>query len=392
VISLFSGAGGLDLGLEMAGFRTAACVENDTDCRATLSSNRPEWRLIGEGSDGHGDIRRLSGSEILESAGLVRGEAALVAGGPPCQPFSSMGKGLGAADPRNGDLCLEFSRAVRECLPRTFIMENVPGLLHRKHRPLLERLLDEFKRAGYSVDHAVLNAADYGVPQLRKRLFLVGTRTGKRVSFPFPTHFESLDAWKQAAAQPQGTELGPFRPWATAGEALDRAAKLPEDRGDYALAKVSPEQKERMAFVKPGEDLRVLPMVMRPKRWRKEDYAGPYVFGRMRADRPSFTIRTEAYHPDQGHYIHPSEDRGLSTHEMAALQSFPPEWVFQSAKGGRIPLASAGRQIGNAVPPFLAQAVGLALWTALEERSSGPHQNARPLHASPSSFGHPLKG
>jgi DNA (cytosine-5)-methyltransferase 1 len=102
-------------------------------------------------------------------------------------------------------------------------------------------------------------------------------------------------------------------------------------------------------------------MEIRPKRWRKKSYAGPDVFGRMRADRPSFTIRTEAYHPDQGRYIHPFLDRGLSTHEMAALQSFPPDWVFQSAKGGQIPLASAGRQIGNAVPPLLARTVGLAL-------------------------------
>jgi DNA (cytosine-5)-methyltransferase 1 len=350
----------------MAEFRTAACIESDKDCRATLSFNRPGWRIMGNGDPDDGDVRRLSGAAILEGSGLARGEAALVAGGPPCQPFSSMGKGLGAADPRNGDLCREFSRIVRECFPRAFLMENVPGLLHAKHRPLFDRLLGEFKDAGFSVSYAVLNAADFGVPQLRKRLFLIGTRTGRPPSFPLPTHFESEEACKRAVLPSEGPPPGPFQPWATAGEALQQAAETPKDRSDYALAAVSPEQKERMAYVRPGEDLRALPMEMRPKRWRKANYAGPYVFGRMRPDRPSFTIRTEAYHPDQGRYIHPYEDRGLSTHEMAALQSFPPDWVLQSAKGGRIPLASAGRQIGNAVPPLLGRAVGLALRAALE--------------------------
>lgn len=129
VISLFSGAGGMDIGLEAAGFETAVCVELDKDCRATLAYNRPEWKLaLGPNPETPGDIRSLSGRDILAVAGLRKGEAALVVGGPPCQPFSNIGKKQGADDPVNGDLYSEFVRVVGECLPQGFIFENVEGL------------------------------------------------------------------------------------------------------------------------------------------------------------------------------------------------------------------------------------------------------------------------
>jgi DNA (cytosine-5)-methyltransferase 1 len=147
VISLFSGAGGLDIGLELAGFDTVVCIEYDKDCRETLRFNRPNWTLVE--SDNFvqdstllmrepGDIRSISVDECLKMGNLKKGEAALVVGGAPCQPFSNIGKKLGVNDEKNGDLFLEFVRFVRESEPAGFIFENVTGITQTKHSKVID--------------------------------------------------------------------------------------------------------------------------------------------------------------------------------------------------------------------------------------------------------------
>lgn len=188
VISLFSGAGGLDIGFEAAGFKIAVAVEIDSACCETLRSNRPSLPIINK------NIAEVSGDEILEVAGMCVGEAALVIGGPPCQSYSLAGLRKGLEDER-GKLLFEYVRIVRETLPFGFVLENVKGLTNwdkgRAMRLLIEELSQPVVVNGieYKYEIApgrVLNAVDYGVPQYRERLVLVGNRMNKGFVYPSP--------------------------------------------------------------------------------------------------------------------------------------------------------------------------------------------------------------
>lgn len=189
VISLFSGAGGMDIGFEMAGFQTAVAVEFDKTCCETLRTNKPDLPII------QGDLAQIPTSSILEAANLKPTEPALVIGGPPCQSFSLAGKRMGMNDPR-GMLVLQFIRVVRESLPVAFVMENVKGMVNWENGKAIEAIMNEISEPivfegeeyKYNVKRAVLNAADYGVSQFRERVFIVGNRIGKEFLFPEPTH------------------------------------------------------------------------------------------------------------------------------------------------------------------------------------------------------------
>jgi DNA (cytosine-5)-methyltransferase 1 len=192
IISLFSGAGGMDIGFEMAGFQTAVAVEHDISCCETLKKNRPNLTVI------NGDITQLSTEEILKAGGLKPTEPALVIGGPPCQSFSLAGKRMGMDDPR-GKLVLEFIRVVKESLPTVFVMENVRGMVNWQEGKAIDAIINEIsepiffegKEYMYKVNKAILNAVNYGVPQYRERVFIVGNRLNKNFSFPEPTHANS---------------------------------------------------------------------------------------------------------------------------------------------------------------------------------------------------------
>jgi len=195
VISLFSGAGGMDIGFEEAGFEIAVAVEQDSSCCNTLRLNRPDLVVI------EGDVSSISTDTILTAAKLTPLGAALVIGGPPCQSFSLAGKRMGMNDDR-GKLLLEFSRVVHEALPEAFVMENVKGMLNWENGKAIEAVLNEFrepvkyegKEYRYEVTYKVLNSSDYGVPQHRERLFIVGNRLGKTFEFPEPTHGSKFNA------------------------------------------------------------------------------------------------------------------------------------------------------------------------------------------------------
>ena len=189
VISLFSGAGGLDIGFHDAGFETAVLVERDPACCRTLRTNMPDVPVI------EGDINEITTATILAAGHLKPLEAALVIGGPPCQSFSLAGRRMGLNDPR-GKLVLEFIRVVREALPIGFVMENVRGLANWEHGRALEAIKEEatqpVKYKGrtyrYEVKYQVLNSASYGAPQFRERIFIVGNRIHVPFEFPPPTH------------------------------------------------------------------------------------------------------------------------------------------------------------------------------------------------------------
>ena len=362
VVSLFSGAGGLDLGLERAGFQTLACVERDKDCRETLRRNRPDWALIdGASAAQPGDVRSVTGSEILTGLGIERGRLDVVAGGPPCQSFSNLGLKKGRLDPVNGDLYSHYLRLVDEIFPRSLVFENVEGFTQPKHAEVRAGLYQGLEVLGYRLVHGVLNAADYGDPQNRRRFVLMGLRGGVPW-LPEPTH------------------LACHR---TVGDALRDLDEWSLDRQDHVVMGVSATVKERMRLVGPGQNFKVLPDEMRPQCWRSGKHQGADTFGRLRLDRPSVTLRTSSYNPSKGRYIHPIEDRGLSTMEMAVLQSFPEDWRFVCA--GRPSLVGIGRMIGNAVPVRLATAIGRALRESLEAVSGSlhPDEQAHAGHTHP---------
>ena len=343
VISLFSGAGGLDIGLENAGFDTRLAIEIDADCRATILRNRPHWNP----SNVHdGDITKFSAAELLQLSGLRRGEVDLIAGGPPCQSFSNMGKRGGFGDDR-GQLVRTYFEMVLAIRPKAFVFENVQGLLqHPDVISYIERQLE----GRYAVEMRLINAADFGVPQLRKRVVIIGALGNQKVCFPAPTHAEA------------DSLLG-LRPWVTVRDALQ---SIPIERlkaPDNMHMQHADHMVERMRMIKPGQNFHSLPMRMRPDCWRNGKHQGADTFGRLEWDRPSVTIRTCGYNPTKGRYIHPSKHRGLSTLEMAALQSFPTDYEFVGKIG------SVGRQIGNAVPPRLGEAIGHAIARHLRARA-----------------------
>lgn len=191
IISLFSGAGGMDVGFEGAGFKITVAVESDSSCCDTLRKNMPETVVIQD------LIENVSSQTILKSGKLKPLEAALVIGGPPCQPFSLAGKREGLND-KKGNLFKEFARVVRETLPTAFVLENVKGLLNWGNGAARDALLEEFTKPikfkgttyQYHIDYKLLNAVDYGVPQYRERVFFVGNRQGKMFQFPEPSHGE----------------------------------------------------------------------------------------------------------------------------------------------------------------------------------------------------------
>lgn len=375
VISLFSGAGGLDIGLEQAGFDTVLCIENDINCRTTLKHNRPNWKVFdtsikyknGENSIREpGNIRDIDVNEVLDFIDAKPREITLVVGGAPCQPFSNMGKKQGQHDEKNGDLFLEFVRMVRGIKPKAFIFENVAGITQNKHMDVLGYMIKNFEGSGYGISSAILNAANYGVPQRRERFFLIGIQNCENPAFPLPTHSKDDKTWDSFVRDLDNKPVYNPKKWLSVSEAFKKLPHNYKKRNDYAVMNISPKVVERMKYISQGENFKVLPMDMRPNCWKNGKHQGNDTFGRLIADLPAVTIRTAAYNPAKGMYIHPFENRGLNITEMAILQDFPLEWEFKTYGRDKVTLVSAGKQIGNAVPPGLAKALGLAIKQQLE--------------------------
>lgn len=308
VLSLFTGGGGLDVGLEMAGLETVECVDNDHESCKTLRHNRPEWSVF------EGDIRDF----------VPSGQYDLVVGGPPCQGFSTAGKG-NPNDPRNF-LWKEYFRIVEQVRPLALLLENVAGMANKKNQHHLNEFLLHLEELGYQTDKAILNAADFGVPQQRKRLIVVAG-LGWKPELPKP----SPDARLVSAKEAIGDLVN----------ALNAPNHEPNDHAEHVVA-----------------------------RWSKlaEGEVDPnYRRGRIYSDRPSPTIRAGGgYGPNGNHLagfhppIHYALPRQLTVREAARIQSFPDNWIFCGSK------TAQGRQVGNAVPPMLARALGESLRNGLE--------------------------
>lgn len=344
VISLFSGAGGLDYGLEAAGFETAAALEFDHDCCETLRANR-RWPVIER------DVFDVSTDELLATAGLKRGEAELLVGGPPCQPFSKSGywkrgDALRLEDPRSNTLSA-YLRVLREALPRVFLLENVEGLAYSGKDEGLKLLLESVKRinrdtsSNYKPALAVLNAAEYGVPQLRERVFLIASRDGTPFKFPRPTHsdLDAPGAVRDLFAQ--ADEVEPYRTaWDAIGGLRPDATEDLEPRGKWAA--LLPSIPEGQNYLWHTERMGGLPLFG----WRRRYWS---FLLKLAKNRPSWTIQAQP-----GPAVGPFhwENRRLSTRELCRIQTFPDDVVIQGKR------SSVQKQVGNAVPSLLAEVLG----------------------------------
>ena len=302
VLSLFSGGGGLDLGFELAGAETVACVDNDHESCKTLRFNRPQWDVF------EGDIR-----DYVPSVNDID----VVIGGPPCQGFSSAGKG-NPSDPRNF-LWREYFRVVDAVKPRAVVIENVSALTHKRNGDHLSGIISALEESGYHFAMGVLNAADFGVPQARRRLIVIGLRDAIP-TLPEPTTPGEPRTVKEAIGD---LEFAPYD---------EEFSHVPPRHAKHVA--------ERWDRLAPGE---VDPNYRR---------------GRLDYDKPSVTIRAGGGYGPRGDHlagfhppIHPTQPRQLTVREAARIQSFPDDWILQGSK------TAQGRQIGNAVPVGLAEAV-----------------------------------
>jgi DNA (cytosine-5)-methyltransferase 1 len=373
-ISLFSGAGGLDLGLEEAGFETRAFVEIDRHARETLDANRGWWK--NPSAPILSDVREIGAEQALEAAGLQRGAATLVAGGPPCQTFSTAGRRGSVGDPR-GTLLAHFARLIAGISPRFFVFENVRGLLSAaiRHRPLhlrgngaspieedeelgsvLRRIVLPLLRdtLGYEVAYGLVNAANYGVPQSRERVIFVGSRDHELGSGAYPDG-EMPIAELLSPSHSRNDSLW-LPPWRTLGEALEG---LNDTRPDYIP--YSAARSEVLALVPPGKNWRYL-RDTKGHAYLKQIMGGAYdadggkvgFWRRLSFERPSPTVPASPIQKGTS-LCHPLETRPLSVREYARVQEFPDRFAFRGS------LAERYKQIGNAVPVGLARAIGVAL-------------------------------
>lgn len=318
-IEICAGAGGQALGLEAAGFDHLALVELDPWACATLRLNRPAWNVIGpvpgdrlSHVGGPGDVRAFSAAPYAHGVDLL-------AGGVPCPPFSKAGKQLGADDER--DLFPEALRLVRECAPKAVMLENVRGLLDPKFTAYRDDVVARLRKLGYAAEWKLLHASDYGVPQLRPRAILVAIRHDLAPYFEWP--------------EPDGTTAP------TVGAALrDYVAGAGWERADEWAA-----QANRIAPTLVGGSKKHGGPDLGPTRAKRE-WAKLGVDGLGLANEP----------PPPGFQGMPR----LTVQMTAALQGFPPDWEFAGRK------TNAYRQVGNAFPPPVAEAVGACICRALQ--------------------------
>ncbi len=320
VLELFAGCGGLAQGFKHAGFQTALAVEWAPDACESLRANITD---------------RVAQCAVEEIDRFPKAD--VVAGGPPCQGFSNLGERV-PFDPRR-QLWRHYLRAVRDADPIAFVMENVPPLL--KSQEFVE-IQQEAKSLGYHVASWVLNSADYGTPQARKRAIIIGLKC-EMPTKPLQTHVNP----KKRTLQTQDLPA-----WRTVRDAIGDLPFEPTGRNWHIGRNPTEMSKQRYACVPPGGNRFDLPPELTPDCWKRKTKGGTDLFGRLWWNRPSVTIRTEFYKPEKGRYLHPEADRPITHREAARLQGFDDGFVFCGSK------INVAKQIGNAVPVPLAMAIG----------------------------------
>jgi DNA (cytosine-5)-methyltransferase 1 len=335
VIDCFCGAGGLSLGFKNVGFQLIYSFDNDKASVETYKHNIDSHAWIE-------DVKYVSKLSIEDKIGASLENLEGIIGGPPCQGFSVQRRGSNE-DPRN-QLVNEFVRLALEIKPRFFLMENVQGLLSTRGLPYFNALNEKCSKAGYYMHTGKLNALDFGVPQNRKRVFVLGelVKGGlTRFSLPSPPVHKKVPTVRDAI--------------------FDLMRKTEEDVPNHRADKLSPINLRRIRSIKQGQGRDSLPPDLQLKTHLKNTkHRHLDVYGRMSWDAPSPTITARFDSFSRGRFGHPQLDRTITLREGARLQSFPDDFVFEGTK------VEVARQIGNAVPPLLATALAKQVRLCLE--------------------------
>ncbi len=367
VLDLFAGVGGLSYGFAHdENFEIVAANEILEPMAKAYSLNHPSVKVYNK------DIKDFGLGDLSRDLGLNKGDVDVVVGGPPCQAYSTVGKRL-IDDPR-GKLFHEYFRILQELDPKAFVFENVKGMLSMQGGDLIKQIVALFESIGYRVHMKLLNAADYGTPQIRERVIIVGTKCHNEFKYPERTHYNP-------ETEPifAGTDLLPY---VTLGEAIGDLPSIPsggccdkygiQPQNEYQklmrlnsngclLDHVVPKNNENMVrlmeALPDGGSPEDLPEELRPKSGFKNTYC------RLWWNKPSTTVTRNLGCPSSSRCIHPKDARPLSTREGARLQGFPDDYKFYGSRGDK------NLQIGNAVPTFLAQAVKNALKNFLLENN-----------------------
>jgi DNA (cytosine-5)-methyltransferase 1 len=355
LIDLFAGCGGGSLGFVEAGLSAVAAVEIDGDAAAAYETNvgiRPLTM----------DIRKVEGTELLRAAGLKPGECTLLFGCPPCQSFTTLRRGARSSrlDRLRNSLYLDYLRLAAAVQPRHIAFENVPGMLSTRWRPRFEALLEGLTDLGYCHEWAVLDAADFGVPQRRQRILVIASRVSEPV-LPTATHGHPASAGRR----------GHVTVRSAIGSLLYLATGETDPRDPYHRARRhSPLALKRLRAIPEGGARKDLPTDLQLE--CHKDHNGHYdIYGRMWWDRPAPTLTTGCTNVTRGRFAHPDQDRAITLREAMLLQSFPRDAVLHGSFEER------AVQVGNAIPPLLAKRIGLAV-VAMEERATDRQEGAPP--------------
>jgi DNA (cytosine-5)-methyltransferase 1 len=360
-LSLFSGAGGMDIGVIQAGFDVKACVEIDPHCcetlRAAVTRERRSTRIIED------DIRTIEPVNLMRDLCMEPGELDLLCGGPPCQTFSQIGKRQCLEDDR-GMLLFEMTRFAEVFRPKAILIEQVKGLLNAPDRSgkiggVFELLLKCLQALDYIPKWKVILAADYGVPQMRERVFIVSTLKSYNFEFPSPTHCDPK----------QALPLFPLPPYVTVGEALEGLGqpKPKSEPTDDSHVDITPDgDRRRIHGVPEGSHLAKelhLPQEQRCKLTKKDTTK----FRRLSREEPAITLRCGEI------FFHPTQDRYLTPREYMRLHGYPDEYLLKGpirGRSGRVRHLDQHRQVANSVPPPVARVLSSSIKRTLECQKS----------------------
>jgi len=354
VLDLFAGVGGLSYGFAHDdNFEIVASNEIFSDTAKAYSLNHPTIKMY------NCDIKDFGLNELFIDLDVKKGNIDIIIGGPPCQAFSTVGKRL-IDDPR-GKLFQEYYRVLKELNPKVFLFENVKGLLSMQKGELLKTIISLFESLGYRVEYKVLNSADYGVPQIRERVIIIGTKLEKDFKYPNPTHsnIDDINIFNQG-----------LKPYLTLSEAISdlpfiksneegseyssnpknnfqklMRIKAPRKLMDHNAPKNNDKLVKLMECLPDGGSPQDAPEELRPKSGFKNTYC------RLWWGRPAPTITRNLSTPSSSRCIHPKAPRPLTTREGARIQCFPDNYIFYGSR------SSKNLQIGNAVPTFLSMAL-----------------------------------
>jgi DNA (cytosine-5)-methyltransferase 1 len=342
-IDLFCGAGGMSLGLQRAGFSVLCAADAWNVAVKTYERNFDHPVICA-------DLAGYPASKLQQLAGIANVPVDLVVGGPPCQGFSI--QRVGPDEDHRNNLVLEFARLVTEISPTSFIMENVPGLIGKRGRQLFDAFLETVESAGYGTEAYVVNAADYGVPQIRRRVIVFGWLRGRGLpaSIPPITHTSETytTVWKAIHDLPAPNPPGALMTL----DPLHRASRLSELN------------RQRLKHIPPGGGMQDLPVELRVNchKGGANKIGHRYVYGRLAPDKPASTITGHFDSFTRGRFAHPHEDRNITLREGARLQTFPDSFEFVGTQ------EEIAAQIGNAVPPLLSQVLAISFLPTQDKR------------------------